>query len=237
MNKRNLIVTLIAIAIATSALALGGGGSTPQKPAHQEKATVSSPSGLKPKPQDTASASQPVQQNQQTPNAAAQPQDQTVPQHVVYGQMFRHIKELRKKADEEERQGKDGAHFRTLYKRMAKLEDHQASLLDQITAETDAAIEKLNKKAKKIIDEHRARHPEGKLAQGELPPTPPAELKTLSDERRNLILLARERLRGAFGEEAFQKFDEFVQQRIKPGIRRLDAASTSSQNGSQGQQP
>lgn len=236
MNKRNLIVILIAIGIATSALALGG-SSIAQKSVDEKKAVVSSPSGLKPKPEDRGAVPQPAQPNQQNQNAATQPQDQTVPEHVVYGQMFRHIKELKKNADEQDRQGKDGAHFRTLYKRMAKLEDHQASLLDQIAAETDAEIEKLNKKAKKIIDEHRARHPEGKLAQGELPPAPPAELKTLSDERRNLIQQARERLRGAFGEEAFQKFDEFVQQRIRPGIRRLDTASASSQNGSQGQQP
>jgi hypothetical protein len=236
MNKRNLIVILIAIGIATSALALGG-SSIAQKSADEKKATVSSPSGLKPKPEDTGAAPQPAQPNQQAPNPSSQPQDQTVPEYVVYGQLFRHIKELKKKADEEDRQGKDGTHFRTLYKRLAKLEEHQASLLDQIAAETDAEIEKLNKKAKKIIDEHRARHPEGKLAQGELPPAPPAELKTLSDERRNLILQSRERLRTIFGEEAFQKFDEFVQQRIRPGIRRLDAANASQQNGSQGQRP
>ena len=229
MNKRNLTVIIIALAIATSALALGG-GSIAQNSADEKKATVSSPSGFKPKPKDTGTAPQSAQPSPQGQGDATQPQDQTIPQHVVYGQMFRHIKELKKNADEEDRQGKDGSHFRTLYKRMAKLEDYQAAVLDQIAAETDAEIEKLNKKAKKIIDEIRGRHPEGKLAQGELPPTPPAELKALSDERRNQILQARERLRAAFGEEAFQKFDEFAQQRIKPGIRRLNAP-----NGAQGQ--
>jgi type IV secretory pathway VirB10-like protein len=237
MNKRNLIVILIAIALATSALALGG-ISTAQQPANKDKATVSSPSGLKPKPEgDAKSASQAAQPNTQAQNPTAQPKDQSVPEYVVYGQMFRHIKELKKKADEEDRQGKDGAHFRTLYKRAAKLEDHQAATLDQLADEVDREVEKLNRRAKKIIDEIRGRHPEGKLAQGELPPEPPAELKMLSDERRNLILHARERLRASFGEEAFQQFDGFVQQRIKSGIRRLDASNSSSQNGSQGLHP
>jgi hypothetical protein len=235
MNKRNFVITLIAIAIATSALALGG-SSIAQK--STDKATVSSPSGLKPKPDgDAKSISEPAQPNTQAQNSAPQPQDQSVPDYVVYGQMFRHIKELKKKADEEDSQGKDGAHFRTLYKRAAKLEDHQAATLDQLADEVDREVEKLNKRAKKIIDEVRGRHPEGKLAQGELPPEPPAELRMLSDERRNLILHARERLRASFGEEAFQKFDEFVQQRIKSGIRRLDASNSSSQNGAQGQHP
>jgi hypothetical protein len=237
MNKRKSIIIILAIAIATSALALGS-GSIAQKSSDQENATVSSPSGLKPKPEDDVAATQrSVQPNQQAQNPSSQPQDQTVPQDVIYDQMFRHLKELKKKADEEDRQGKDGSHFRTLYKRLAKLEEHQAKMLDQIADEVAREVEKLNKQAMKIINELRARHPEGKLAPGELPPAPPAELKRLSDERRNLNLNARARLRAAFGEEAFQKFDEFVQQRIRPGIRRLDSTTASSQNGSQGQQP
>ena len=238
MNKRNLILILMAIATATSALAVSGGGSIGRKSPQQDRATVSSPSGLKQKPEeDGKPVSGPVQPNQPEQNAEARSQDQTIPQHVVYGQMFRHIKELKKKAGEEERLGKDGSHLRTLYKRMAKLEDHQASVIDQIATETETEIEKLNIKAKKIIDEHRGRHPDGKLAPGELPPSAPAELKMLADERRNLILQARERLRSALGEEEFQKFDKFVEERIKPGIRRLDASGASSSSGSPGQQP
>jgi hypothetical protein len=236
MNKRKLIVTLCAIAIATTALALGS-SSIAQQSDKQDKATVSSPSGLKPKPkdEDIAAASRSAQPNQQAQNAASQPRDENIPQDVIYDQMFRHIKELNKKADEEDGQGKDGSHFRTLYKRMAKLEEHQAKLLDKISADVDREVEKLNKRALKVIKDHRARHPEGKLAQGELPPAPPEELKLLSDKRRDQIMQARERLREGLGEEAFQKFDEFVQQRIKPGIRRLDTPNAQSPNGSQGQ--
>jgi hypothetical protein len=232
MNKRKLIVTLIAIAIATTALALAS-SSIAQKSDKQDKATVSSPSGLKPKPQEeTAAASRSVQPDQQlrAQDAPSLPQDQTVPQDVVYDQMFRHLKELNKKADEEDSQGKDGSHFRTLYKRLAKLEEHQAQVLDNISADVDREVAKLNKRALKIIGDLRARHPEGKLAKGELPPAPPAELQLLSNERRNLILQARERLHAALGEEAFQKLDQFVQQRIKPGIRRLDAPRTLPQD-------
>jgi type IV secretory pathway VirB10-like protein len=229
MNKRKLIVAIIVIGIATSVFALAG-ASIAQKSADEKKATTSSPSGLKPKPEEAGPSARPAQPNQQSQTAAAQPQDQTIPQDVIYDQMFRHIKELKKNADEEDSQGKDGSHFRTLYKRMAKLEDHQAAALDQIADDVDREVEKLNKRAKKIIDDVRSSHPDGKLAPGELPPSVPAELKMLSDQRRQVILQARERLRAAFGEEAFQKFDEFVQQRIKPGIRRLNAP-----NGPQGQ--
>ena len=63
---------------------------------------------------------------------------------MVYSQVFRHIKELNRKADDEERLGRDGEHFRKLYKQMAKLDDLQASLLDQIATETNDEVEKLN---------------------------------------------------------------------------------------------
>jgi hypothetical protein len=234
MNKRKLIVALIAIAIATTALAISS-ISIAQKSDRQGKATVSSPSGLKPNPREDTAAPRPAQPNQQAQNASSQPQDQNIPQDVIYDQMFRHIKELNKKADEEASQGKDGTHFRTLYKRLAKLDDRQAQALDDISADVDREVAKLNKRALKVISDLRARNPEGKLAKGELPPAPPAELKALSDERRNVILKARERLRASLGEDGFQKLDEFVQQRIKPGIRRLDAPNAPSQNGPQGQ--
>jgi uncharacterized protein YdcH (DUF465 family) len=230
MNKRKLIVTLIAIAIATTALALGS-SSIAQKSDKQDKATVSSPSGLKPKPQeDKAAASQTDQLNQRVQETPSQPEDQTIPQDVVYDQMFRHIKELNKKADEEDTQGKDGSHFRTLYKRLAKLDDRQAQILDNISADVDREVSKLNQRAVKIISDLRARHPEGKLAKDELPPAPPAELRLLSDQRRNLVMQARERLHTALGDQEFQKLDQFVQQRIRPGIRRLDAPRAQPQD-------
>ncbi|HSL55331.1 MAG TPA: hypothetical protein VK868_13095 [Pyrinomonadaceae bacterium] len=218
MKKKSLFLALLAIALTTSALALTG-SSIAQKN-DKEKATVSSPSGLKQVPADLDKDDrQPASQipTQQAPN-------QEVPVHVVYDQMFRHLKELNKKADDETRQGKDGEHFRTLYKRLAALDDHQSQVLDRIARDVDREIEPLNKKAVEIIRSIRERHKDGKLAQGELPPEPPAELRVLSDERRQVIMRAREELRASIGDEAFKNFDDFVKERIKPGIRRLNNA-------------
>jgi hypothetical protein len=109
---------------------------------------------------------------------------------------------------------------------MASLDDVQTSQLDQIATETNDEIEKLNVRAMQIIKEVRAKHPDGKLAQGELPPAPPAELGELSAKRRDVILQARERIRSVFGEGEFQRFDKFLQERMKPAIRRLGNAGT-----------
>jgi hypothetical protein len=184
---------------------------------------MSSPSGLKPKPADLdrETPPQPAQANPSAGQPAPQPESEEIPEYVVYGQIFRHLKELHKKADDEERQGRDGAHLRKLYKEMAKLDENQAAQLDAVAADANRDIEKLDKRALKIIGELRARHPAGKLAPGEQPPAPPAELAELSAKRRDRIGVARERLRSAFGEAAFARFNEFVRVRVKPGIRRL----------------
>lgn len=222
MNKKRLFIIISVVAFATSALAIGS--SIAQKFDPQGQVSVSSPSGLKPKPADLDKNTppEPAQPNPwgQVPPHATESQD--IPQYVVYSQVFRHIKELHRKADEEERQGRDGARFRKLYKQMAKLDDLQTSQLDRIATETAAEIEKLNTRANQIIKEIRAQHPDGKLAQGELPPTPPAELGELSAKRRDVILQGRERIRAVFGEDEFQRFDKFVQEHLKPAIRRLD---------------
>lgn len=221
MKKKSLFFALLAIALTTSALALTG-SSIAQKSTDKEKGTVSSPSGLKQVPADLDKDDRKAASQAETQPAPAPAQDQDVPLHVVYDQMFRHIKELNKKADDESRQGKDGEHFRTLYKRLARLDDNQSQALDRIARSVDREIEPLNKKAVDIIRSIRERHPNGKLAQGELPPEPPAELRVLSDQRRQVILQAREELHASIGDEAFQRFDDFVKERIKPGIRRLN---------------
>jgi hypothetical protein len=117
---------------------------------------------------------------------------------------------------------------------MANLDEVQTSQLDQIAKETNDEVEKLNVRARKIIEEIRAKHPDGKLAQGELPPTPPAELGELSAKRRDVILQARERIRSVFGENEFQRFDRFLQERMKPAIRPLGKPGTQP-TGAQGQ--
>ena len=226
MNKKRFVVIISIVVFATCAFAIGK--SIAQKSDSQGQISVSSPSGLKTKPADLERTTPPgpTQPNPRG-DASSQPlESQDIPQYVIYSQVFRHIRELNKKADDEERQGRDGEHFRKLYQQMANLDEVQTSQLDQIATETTDKIEKLNVRAMQIIKEIRAKHPDGKLAPGELPPAPPAELGELSAQRRDLILQARERIRSVFGEGEFQRFDKFLQERMKPAIRRLGNAGT-----------
>lgn len=87
---------------------------------------------------------------------------------------------------------------------------------------TNVEIEKLDRKAQKIITDFRAKTPDGKLKQGELPPAPPAELSELSNSRKKLILDAIEELHKQFGETGFTKFKAFVDEKVKPGVKRIN---------------
>lgn len=222
MNKKQLVLILGSFAIASGAFAVSNNSLINRAARSQEqenRATISSPSGLRPIPEEIRSAERLYRRPE---NPSTQAGDQTVPPHIVYGHVFRHLKELNERANEEERRGRSGAHLRTLYRRMARLDDQRASILDRIVAETNAEVERVDRRAIRIIRQIRARHPDGRLAAGEQLPTPPAELRQLSEERNNLILQGRDRLRSELGEEGFRQFDEFVQQRVRPGIRRLD---------------
>ena len=87
MKKKRLIVTLLLLAFTTSALAIGS--VVAQRTDQQDRAqgTISSPSGLKPKPADLdrETPPQPAQANPSAGLSAQQPESEEVPEYVVYG--------------------------------------------------------------------------------------------------------------------------------------------------------
>lgn len=218
MNRKlMMIIVLCLLATATGAFAFSG----------RLHSTASNPAGFNRPVQrvaPAASISQPA-----PPSATAiqqfagsnqsQESNAQIPDTVTYRQLFRHVDFVKKKAEEKEKNGEDGSSLRSFYKRQAKLNDKQARDLEDIAAEVNAAVEKLDKKAKKLVDEFRAQHPGGKLKEGEVPPAPPVELGLLQEERNNTVLQAREKLRLALGEQEFQRFSEYVKRGIVPNIK------------------
>lgn len=212
MSKRMLVIVLCVIALATGALALGA----PERlrSNNQPGAGVveaAGPAALK------ASAGAVLEKKQAGDEAQGQGAD--MPEFVVYRQFFRHVAFLKQKAEEREAGGEDASSLRSYYKRQANLDDRLARILDDIAADCNAAVERLDKKAKKITEQFRALNPGGELTGGQLPPAPPAELSSLWEERKEVILQARERLRAAFGEQEFHRLDEQVRRGVVPNIR------------------
>ena len=140
---------------------------------------------------------------------------QSIPDYEVYHQVFHHHVAMKKKAGELEKLGNDGKFLRGFYQREAKLSNEQARVFDEIASSCEEEVAKQDIKAGAIIDDALARNGNGKLAEGTSPPEPPAELKTLWDERNAIILRARDRLQAAFGAQEFERFEEFVKSNVE----------------------
>jgi hypothetical protein len=213
MIKRRMTVVLCLTVLATSALALNKQlrlGVNPFSRQAEDAKTL--------QPVSNSVNNSTLSQGQ----AGAQPQAEdpsrmpagSIPQFAVYRQLFHHYAALKAKADEMEQHGQTGADLRSFYKRQAKLEDKQDKILDKIASEVDAEVAKLDKQAKKIIDDERAKYPLGKIPAGQTPPPLPAGLRDLAAQRTQIILKGKKDLADAFGGPEFKRFDEFVQQRI-----------------------
>ena len=163
----------------------------------------------------TTAQSQPVQATPQSPHPA------NAPEHIVYRQFFQHLMALKDRANEVERKGGDGRGLRGYFKDKAKLNDDQSSLLDQVAADCERDVAKLDSRAKKIIDAYRAQFPKGKATNSQKLPPLPSELQSLQQQRDMTILRARKRLQNALGETAFHQLDDFIkmdaQRNGKPG--------------------
>ncbi|MCP9494728.1 MAG: hypothetical protein MSG64_09760 [Pyrinomonadaceae bacterium MAG19_C2-C3] len=239
MNKKRVLCFSCLIAIAVASLAVSqpriyktmldaftntAFAQTNQSD-EERKAKVSSPNGLKPTPPDLhiPAPGEPVS------SIGTLLEGKTVPEHVTYNQVFRHLKELDKQADDEEKKGKDAKHLRKLYKHLAKLDDAQAVILDRVAADTNRDVERLDAAAQKIIKAFREKHKGKKRIDL---PAPPPELMVLSQERKQTILRARDRLRFSIGEEAFDKFDKFLKERVTPNIYQLEIKKDAQQQAS-----
>lgn len=220
MNRKFTITALCVAMVATSTLAVGlrPEAKSTAAPVDSRPAAKTVTVSTTPIQQASASAAQAQSQPTDAPSQG-QPRGGQVPQYIVYRQLFRHVVILRNKAAEEERQGRDGAALRTLYKRNAELNDAESAVLDQIAEDAERQVSELDAQARTIIAEARAQHPGGELQPGETLPPPPAELGALQEQRNAAVLQWRDRLRAAFGEDAFRRFDAFVQRDVAPRIK------------------
>lgn len=204
---------------AFAAIAAGGLLARVSSQIDQSGVEITSPSGLREKPDGLANA--PAGTDRRGDYST-----EPIPDDIVYGQIFRHIAELGRKADSEERKGRDGRKFRDLYKEKARLTEGQARILDNIARDTNISIRQIDARARQLIAETRARTPNRRIEFGQTIPSPPTELTELSNRRRDLILKAIWDLRQAYGEAGFLNFGVFVDADVKPGIKRMN-----TQNG------
>ena len=215
MFRHKTKLSLFVIAISVSII---GGGIIVSSQNNQNRAEVSSSSELKQKP-NNLKVPQNSQNQQNQGNNRYIPQ--FIPDDVTYRMLFKHIEELNKQADKEERQkGKDGRDFRNFYKKSARLDERQARILDKIASETNRELSKLDNRAKQIIEQVRSQTPNRRIERGQKPPLPPQDLFNLAKQRKDLTLKAINEFRTNVGEAEFIRFNQFLSEKIKPTIRK-----------------
>jgi len=146
----------------------------------------------------------------------AAPQAQAIPEFEIYRQLFHHHMAMRKKADELEKEGKNGRFLRKFYQEQARLTDDEARAFDEIASRCEQEVAKQDAKAKAIIDRLRARNGNGKLTKDDSPPVPPPELRSLWDERNAIVTRAKYALQAAFGDSEFARFENYVNHDVVP---------------------
>lgn len=153
---------------------------------------------------------------QLTPAMCAQaPQSPgAVPDHVAYKFLFHHVVLLKQRSDRASAAGQNRTSLRSIVRREAGLNEAEGDLLEKIALECDSQIEIQNAKAKKIIEEIHARYPFG-IYNPSFPPLPDPRLSAMQQERENMILSFRDRLRASLGEDAFMKLDAYVKRNVR----------------------
>ena len=210
MNRRILGGAVFIIALATITIAIG------------RKVQLSASAFNAPAPKALSSQEKPAAQPEgksADKEASAQPQAEQVPEHVVYGMLFREVNEFGKKAKEKENRGENASDLRNFHRNKADLDERQTKALEKIAADCQSEVDVLDRKARKIILDARALHPGGLLAKGETLPPPPAELKNLGEQRVKTILKARDFLRASLGEGEFQRFDKLSKKEASEKLR------------------
>ena len=132
----------------------------------------------------------------------------TPAEHVAYEFLFRRVILFRQRASAA---GQPLAPDFTL-KREAGLSDDQVRMLADIAATCLEEVDALDQRARVVINEFRSRFP-GRVVPRNADISPPRELTVMQQQRDAAFLRGRARLQQVFGEQEFNRFNRFMQER------------------------
>jgi len=142
--------------------------------------------------------------------ARASPQLSPEPlDHAAYDFLFRNIVRLREKTRELQAQGRIARKDYYPFKKDVGISDEHSAALEAIAVACQQQVAQQDAKAKAVIAAFQSRFPGGKVPEGGSPPPPP-ELKSMWEERRAIVLRARDQLRLALGEDEFMRLDRYA---------------------------
>ena len=153
----------------------------------------------------------------QTSASTATTSPQSIPQRIIYHQLFNHVVYLDYQAGVADQQGLNGNALRNYYQVRAGLSAVETTLLKATAHDEITAVEAVDQQIQAEVALYRANFHNGKWpAKTPMPPLP-AELHTLQVAKDNIILNHVAALQSGFGTD-FQRFDTYVQSALGPHI-------------------
>lgn len=142
----------------------------------------------------------------------------TIPDHLAYQHLFRHVLALKRIADHAAAAGQDRSSVRSLIAKQAGLNETEGQLLENEAQRCATELDAQSAKVKAIRDEVRARYPYGILNPSLPAPTPDPRLHEMQLERNSTVLLCRDELRNVLGEDSFARLDNWVKTKTAPNV-------------------
>lgn len=220
MKKINIFVIVCVMVIATSTLAFSGSPNLVSVlfGAVDTESQASSVS------ENNSSENQTVKTAKANFNSvnSAPTSPSTIPNHVLYEQLFRMIVSVTERAKfQEVFEPQQQNYLRFYFKNKLQLTDEQNRGLEKTAYEFMDALEPIDAQAKDIISQSRTAFPEGRVPAGSTVPEPPIALADLQEKRNLLALQFRDQLQKELGETVFQQFDQFIEQDFASGFQPL----------------
>lgn len=159
------------------------------------------------------------------PVQTSQPRQSGAPDHVAYRMLLHHAYLLEQKAEDADREGRpDSARaFRAALRDLARLDERQAGVFARHAADCEREVSAQDARARVLIEARRAHY----LATGKaLPPSP--ELAAMQQERNQIILGCRDRLRESLGEREWARLDAFVRSEVAPRVTATTASADAA---------
>jgi len=145
--------------------------------------------------------------------------EQRVPRYQVYEHLITVIGVLDRNADEAKYKGEDDTRYRQFYRRAANLTPDQWTDFQRIMSEARNELADIDGQADQIIVAYREKL---KQAGNNGPPPIPEKIKDLQTRHNRVLSEIPHKLKAAFGDKEFEKFDKFLRETIqvnKQGVK------------------
>lgn len=151
-----------------------------------------------------------------------------MPVELAYWVLFQEVQSLKEKDAEFRSQGETSEFKSSFYSERLGLEASQFSAVDSAAIECLTNLQPIDQRAREIVDQYRSAYPGGELkkktttsssknvsgfpdALYERLPPPPAELTQLQNQKNQIILNAKQKIKQSLGQNEFSEFDTLVQ--------------------------